>query len=378
MLLGRVAGQMVSLIFVLFVLQRHGSPELAGIVTFASIAPGLAVSPISGALLDRQGRVRLVLLDYLVAAGSLALIAALSLADLLPVPLLLAIVAVSSLTGPLSNIGVRTLIPIMVPRGLWERANAIDSNGYVVSSVLGPGLAGALVATVHGEGALLATATVYTAAALVTLGLRDPGARLGGSGRLLADAWAGLVHVARHATLRGLALVVSTGNVGGGLFFLALPVLVLRELGQGPEAVGQLFALVGVTGFFSVLLFGRMSTRGRERPLFVGAYVATALALLLIVLRPDLLVVGLGMAVIGIATGPLDVTLFTVRQRRTDPAWLGRAFAVSMALNFTGFPIGSALGGVISGASPRLALGAAAALYAGAAALTLVTIPTED
>lgn len=30
---------------------------------------------------------------------------------------------------------------------------------------------------------------------------------------------------------------------------------------------------------------------------------------------------------IGLASGPLDIALFTIRQRRTDPAWTGRAFA---------------------------------------------------
>jgi hypothetical protein len=40
----------------------------------------------------------------------------------------------------------------------------------------------------------------------------------------------------------------------------------------------------------------------------------------------------------------MDIALFTMRQRRTDPAWIGRAFAVSMALNFVGFPIGAATG----------------------------------
>jgi hypothetical protein len=43
--------------------------------------------------------------------------------------------------------------------------------------------------------------------------------------------------------------------------------------------------------------------------------------------------------------GPVDIALFTVRQRRTDPALMGRAFATSMALNFLGFPVGSAISG---------------------------------
>ena len=75
-LLARTASQMMLLTLVLFVLQRFHSPSLAGITVFLSIAPGVALSPIAGALLDRHGRVRLITLDYLVGTVTLALIAA--------------------------------------------------------------------------------------------------------------------------------------------------------------------------------------------------------------------------------------------------------------------------------------------------------------
>ncbi|MBI2773232.1 MAG: MFS transporter, partial [Chloroflexi bacterium] len=78
MLLGRVASQMVSLVLVLLVLERYASPALAGITTFLSLMPGLLVSPIAGALLDRHGRRRLILLDYSVATVALLLLASLS------------------------------------------------------------------------------------------------------------------------------------------------------------------------------------------------------------------------------------------------------------------------------------------------------------
>src|SRR5207245_2825529 len=232
MLLGRIGGTMVQLILVLFALDRYHSATVAGAVAFLAVAPGLVVSPIAGALLDRHGRARLVVLDYLVAAIALAALAALALGGLLPVPLLLAIVAAQSLTNPLSNAGMRTLFPILVPRRLWERANAMDSTGYVVSSVFGPALAGALagalVAAFGPEVALLATAAVYAVAMLVATGIHDPTERAQ-QGKLLADAWAGLVYVVRNPTLRGLALAVSTNNVAWGLFFIALPVLLLER-----------------------------------------------------------------------------------------------------------------------------------------------------
>jgi hypothetical protein len=53
------------------------------------------------------------------------------------------------------------------------------------------------------------------------------------------------------------------------------------------------------------------------------------------------------MAAGGLCNGPLDIALFTLRQRRTDQAWMGRAFTVSMNLNFSGFPIGAALAGAM-------------------------------
>ena len=63
MQLVRIAQSMVGVALVLFSLTRYGSPTLAGLVTFAGIAPGLLISPIGGALLDRHGRTRLIRLD---------------------------------------------------------------------------------------------------------------------------------------------------------------------------------------------------------------------------------------------------------------------------------------------------------------------------
>src|SRR5438034_6377578 len=192
MMLGRTASSMVSLILVLFALDRYQSAAVAGAATFLSIAPGLLVSPIAGALLDRHGRTRLIFVDYVVAATALVLIAVLDAAGSLPIPLLLLIVTAHSLTFPLSNAGMRTLFPVLVPRSLWERANAVDSNGYVVSSIFGPAIAGALVATVGSLWALALTSVFYAIAAVITVPLRDPLGRVPHGG-LLSDAWAGLL-----------------------------------------------------------------------------------------------------------------------------------------------------------------------------------------
>ena len=377
MVLARIAGQMTSLILVLFALERYNSPAVAGAATFLAIAPGLVASPIAGALLDRHGRTRLVVLDYAVAALSLALIAFLALIDALPVPLLLIIVTITALTFPLSHTGVRTLFPILVPQPLWERANALDSNGYVISSVFGPALAGALVALFGAPTALFVTAGFAGAAAIIAVGLRDPSPRTE-SGQLLSDAWQGLLYVIRHPSLRSLALGISLANVGWGIFFIALPVLVFQRLGGDAAYVGNLFALLGITGFVTVLLMGRISTLGREHAFLAVAILGQAAAFALTLFSSgNALLVALVMVVLGIATGPFDVTLFTVRQRRTDVAWMGRAFAVSMALNFVGFPIGSVVGGLVVPISIELAIAIAIFANCAGAAVSYFTLPRE-
>ena len=357
MIVARTAGAMVSVAIVLFTLTEYGSPALAGIVTFASVIPGLLVSPIAGALLDRHGRTRLVLLDYAVAAGSMWLIGGLGLAHALPPVALVLIAAASSLTGPLSLSGLRSLFPLLVPQYLWERANAIDSNGYVISTLIGPPAAGALVAFLGGAGALVAIGVIFAIASLFLIGMPDPETDTATTGNLLRDAWQGLVYVVRHPTLRALALSISTINLGGGIAQIVIPVLVLHKLSLGPEAVGGVWVFAGVAGMIASLMFGRIDSRNREKPLILWSQVAMAFAplLLLFVALPDrvhpllgFVAIGVTLGLVGFFNGPMDIGLFTIRQRRTDPAWMGRAFAVSMSMNFFGFPIGAAAAGVLA------------------------------
>ena len=79
-----------------------------------------------------------------------------------------------------------------------------------------------------------------------------------------------------------------------------------------------------------------------------------------------------------LATGPFDVAMFTMRQRRTDPAWLGRAFAISMSVNFSGYPIGAAIGGFVAARSIEAAIGLAVAAPLVAALVARALIPAHD
>jgi MFS family permease len=387
MMLARIAQAMVSVALVLFTLEQYHSPALTGIVTAASVLPGLLVAPIAGALLDRHGRTRLVTLDYGVALLSLALIGGLALADALPVPVLLLITLVSSLTAILSQTGLRSLFPLLVPERLWERVNAIDSNGYLVATIVGPPLAAGLVALFGGAVALILIGLVYGAAMLAMIGAPDPDTSDSSSGSLLADAWAGVRYTFRNATLRGLGLSISLLNLSGGMVTIVVPLVVLDRLGFSELAVGLVFAASGLSGMVAALVAGRLDTRGREWDLLVLPMAGIALADLLLlagagaqVAVAGLLLVALSQVVGGVLNGPMDIGLFTIRQRRTDPAWMGRAFAVSMGLNFIGYPIGTILAGAIAAQSLEAAIvvGAIACILAAVAAVVLIPRRVPD
>lgn len=237
--LARIGQSMVGVALVLFALGVYDSPALAGVVTFASVVPGLLIAPIAGALLDRHGRVRLMILDYVVALASLLLIGGLALAGLLPSPLLVLIVVVTSLTSILSVVGLRTIFPIMVPSQLWERVNAIDSNGYVVATILGPPLAASLVAILGPAEAIIAIAIPFGLSVVVLIGLPEPDTETASTGRLLADAWAGVRYAWGNRTIRGLGFALSVLNLAWGMMTIVVPLVVLKNLGYGDAMVGS-------------------------------------------------------------------------------------------------------------------------------------------
>jgi MFS family permease len=359
----RTGANMQALVLVLFVLQRFHSPPLAGLVVFLSLVPGLLISPVAGALLDRHRRVLLINLDYAIAAVALCGIAGLDAAGRLPAAALLVIISLASLTNPLSNSGTRSLFPVMVPRPLWERANAVDSGAFVVAAIAGPALAGLLIGVVGAVAALLATAAFYVVGLVLLLGMTEPALERMVSGSLTGDALAGLRYVVRQRELRGLAVATAVSNIAFGILTVGMPVLLLSHLHVGDGSVGLMYAVMGVAGLIASVVAGRLNSENREVWFIVVGCAVSSLSMLAMVVAASigggLVAVAIAMALFGIANGPYDIGLFSLRQRVTSPAWMGRAFAVSMSLNFIGMPIGSALAGPIVERSLPIAFAAA-------------------
>jgi predicted MFS family arabinose efflux permease len=237
------------------------------------------------------------------------------------------------------------MFPIMVPERLWSRVNAIDSNGYLAATLIGPPIAAAMVQFVGGPFTLILIGVLFAIAAVVLVGTREPASLATTSGSLLRDSWEGLVYTWRNQTIRGLGLVMFALNLGGGVLTIVIPIIALNRLHEGAGFVGAALALAGAFGIVTGLWFGRLESRGREKGWLIWSAFGSAVAVGVLLVQVSVPSVLLCMAITGLCNGPLDIGLFTLRQRRTDPAWMGRAIAVSASLNFSGFPIGSAISG---------------------------------
>jgi predicted MFS family arabinose efflux permease len=270
-----------------------------------------------------------------------------------------------------------------VPADSLDRANALDAGSYAVVDVVGPALAGALFGFVGAHWCLLAIGGLYVSAALalLPLGRHSSPSRAAPTGPLLREAAAGVMHVLRHPSLRGLAVAYSFYQVSIGVLIVVVPILLSRALGPGASAeaaTGGLFAAAGLAGGLGALVTGHLRTGNRERHFIGLGALATAAALF-----PLGALFGIGglvvaVVIVGFCAGPVDVGLLSLRQRRAEPGWLARVLAVSMSLNLSGLPLGSALGGMLVAHSAMTALAIAALASLLAALTTYALIPASN
>ena len=328
-LLTRTASQMWTVGLVLFALQRYHSAGVAGSVHLPAHLSGTRrLSPIAGALLDRHGRKRLMRLDFSVAALCLTAIVTLAATNHLPVWGLYALLVAGSLTSTLSLAGARSFFPLIVPRDLWDRGNAADSICFGVSAILGPALAGFLIATLGSEAALAGAAVCYVIGAFALQGVIEPAGSGEVSSRILYEALRGLRYVVANRTLRWIAVSMSILNVGWGMVIVALPSWCSGSTAAPPSSASARAQRSDRDSRRAVRRpCAHRGTRARSSWRSSARSWDSPCSRCCSVHRRD----RRRHRDRRCADGRSTSATFSLRQRRTARAWFGRAFAVSMA-----------------------------------------------
>ena len=348
-----------------FVLDATGSAGMTGIVGMAFALPALVAGLLGGVVIDRIGGRRMSVIADVVSGLAVAAIPLLHGTIGLPFWQLLILVFLGAMLDIPGLTARRTMLPGLAERS-GMRPEAMNS-AYEMSDgaavIVGPVVAGFLIAWVDAANVLLIDAVTFAVSA-VLIGLFTPDVRadveehdpaeLAPEGSRLGQAWAsiraGLRFIREDRLLLALALVLVFANFfNGAVFNVVLPVLVRDRFGDATQ-LGFVLSAFGIGSLVGAALYGMTGANFRHARWGIWFAGIVAVAALRWAFVPHLPAAALAacMAVAGVLSGPINPLLVTVRFERIPVALRGRVFASFAALASIADPLGMvATGGAI-------------------------------
>ena len=323
-------------------------PRLISIVSAATYLPWLLLSMMAGAVVDRYDRVALLWRAQAFQAVVVAVVAVLVAVDQVSIPVL-AVLAFGLGAGEVVfGIAAQSILPDIVPKSLLHRANG---NQYTVTTVgqmfVGPPL-GSVLFTVAGAlpFGLDAGSFALSAALLMTLPRRRPAPTAHQPIRTaIAD---GLRWLARHRLLRALALLLGVNTFCFQLGGVTLVLLATQTLHLSARSYGLLLAGGALGSVLGGLVNARIVARFGALPALVTALVANVFIFVAIGLSPNAIVLGVLLALNGLATTMWSVVTVSLRQQLVPAELLGRVNGVYRMLGWGLIPLGALTGGLVA------------------------------
>jgi MFS family permease len=346
-----VIGSMLTVVALpWFVLQTTGSPAKTGLTGFFVALPHFVAGIAGGSVVDRMGFKRAsVVADLVSGLGIVAIpllysTVGLAFWQLLVLVLLGALLEVPGITAR------RSLLPELaaLARQPLERANAAYEGNQYLSQLIGPPLAGLLVARMGAVNVLWLDAASFALSALV-MAVAIPGAAVRvarqKAGRFREDLLAGLRFLRGERLLRALAVSVAVTNFLGAPFVaVILPVYALEMYGD-PTDLGLLIAAFGAGSLVGAVVYAAIGHRMPRRATWIASYCLFPLVFWVLATDPSLPVAAAVLALVGITGGPLNPLLVTVRHERIPPELRGRVFSTFSAISTVAIPLGMVLQG---------------------------------
>jgi MFS family permease len=352
------------------VYRLTGSAALLGVAAFASQIPVFLFATIGGAVADRVNRHRIIITTQTLSMIMPLVLAALTLSGHVKVWHVFTLASCLGLVNAFDIPARQSFMVEMVGREDLTNAIALNSSMVNGARVLGPALAGLLVAAV-GEGwCFLLNGVSYLAVIAGLLMMKLPArpvARVQGSA--LREAIAGFRFAGRTAPIRALLLLVGLGSLAGMPYTVLMPVFANSIFGGGARTLGLLMGASGLGAFSgAVALTTRQGVRGLGRWVamagftFGFALIGFAESRVLWLSLPLLVAAGAGMMV-------QMASCNTLIQSMVPDELRGRVMAL-FSMMFMGMsPIGALLSGWVAeriGAPSTVAFGGAACIVAAA------------
>lgn len=364
-----VMGDFLALFAILSVasFRLNANPEQMTLISLFYMLPMALVGPLAGVFVDRWNVKSTMIASDLIRCGlAFGLIYAHSLYALYA--LLFAISFVSTFFSPAQSVTVRTIVP---PEGLLT-ANALIMQAFLVTRIVSPALAGALVGAFGPNSCFFYDGVSFLFSALMLWGIaieRTAAEANKGVRAVFKDLGSGMQFLF-HSPVLGFVILA----MGAGFFVLScfgplIAIYVRDFLQSGSTTFGLLSALIGVgmlAGTMGLRKFGKKIPS--EKMVLIGLLLIGGSVLMMAILRSvsatAVSTFGLGFGVAFIIT-PAQVLM----QGKTPPQMLGRVSSSFMSV----IAIAQMLGLVISGSAAQR-IGIQGLFFACAALLAVLTL----
>jgi MFS family permease len=340
--------------WLVFRLSGSDSALLLGIVGFAGQAPSFFLGPFAGVLVDRWIRRRLLIVTQALSLMQSALLAVVAFHGEPGMATIWQIVVLALFQGVINafDMPARQAFLVEMVETPADLPNAIALNSSLVNGarLVGPSLAGLLIALTDEGWCFVADAASYVAVIAALLAMRVPvHEHAVRATRLWAQLSEGFIYTFGFVPIRSLLLLLALVSFMGMPYSVLMPIFAKTVLDGGPLTLGLLSAATGVGALVGALYLGsRRSVLGLGRVIVVAtvlfgvALVGFALSPVLPLSLAMLMVAGFGMMVQMAASN-------TILQTIVDPDKRGRVMSF-YTMAFMGMaPFGSLFAGVAAG-----------------------------
>jgi MFS family permease len=347
-----VIGSWISMTATSWLVYRlTGSAFILGVVGFAGQIPGFVLGPFAGAYLDRWDRHRVLVTTQAISMVQSFILAGMTLSGHITVEAIVILNGVQGVVNAFDMPARQTfLVAMITDKDDLANAIAMNSSMFNAARLVGPSIAGIIIAA-YGEGMCFLVDGVSYLAVIVALlsmkGLHQP-RQTRRDTTMTAQFMEGWRYVFGFRPIRSLILLLAIICLVGMPFSVLMPVFATDVLGGGPNTLGVLMTAVGFGALTGALwLASRRSVIGLGRIILISTTVFSAGLVLFSFSRalwlsvPALVVTGWGMMV-------MMASANTVIQTIVDDEKRGRVMSF-YTMSFLGTaPFGSLFAGALS------------------------------
>lgn len=332
------------------VYRLTGSVLLLGVLGFASQFPSFLLGPFAGVVSDRYNRHRLLIVTQALSMVQAGLLTALVMTGHVTVAWLLGL---STFLGFVNGFDVSArqafVVELIDRREDVSNAIALNSSLFNMARLVGPAVAGVLIAAVGEEMCFLINALSYLAVIGSLLAMRvKPRVLPQGPARVWHSLQEGFRYVAGFAPIRAILLLLALISLFSLPFSVLLPVFAKQILQGGANTLGYLMGASGLGALAGALYLARRTTVVGLGKVVVRAGILMGLALIgfsftrsLGLALVFLFLTGLGMIVLMAASNTVLQTIVEDDKRGRVMSFYGMAF-------FGMMPFGSLLAGAVA------------------------------